>query len=128
MSKKKDAAQVFDEIITSGEEIIVSGKNILSCLEVLIKAAKELKEIFFIPTQAALPEKAAPTQLPDKAAVPEKTYSFEDVRGIMAGLSGQGKKAEARALLQKYGVTRLSDLAEKDYAALAEEAQVIANG
>ena len=57
MSKKKDAAQVFDEIITSGEEIIVSGNSILSCLEVLIKAAKELKEIFFIPTQAALPEK-----------------------------------------------------------------------
>ena len=119
MSKKKDAAQVFDEIITSGEEIIVSGKSILSCLEVLIKAAKELKEIFFIPTQAALP---------DKAAIPEKTYSFEDVRGIMAGLSGQGKKAEARALLLKYGVTRLSDQAEKDYAVLAEEAQVIANG
>ena len=128
MSKKKDAAQVFDEIITSGEEIIVSGKNILSCLEVLIKAAKELKEIFFIPTQAALPEKAAPTQLPDKAAVPEKTYSFEDVRGIMAGLSGQGKKAEARALLEKFGAKRLSDVKEEDYAALVHEAQVIANG
>lgn len=40
MSKKKDAAQVFDEIITSGEEIIVSGKSILSCLEVLIKGAE----------------------------------------------------------------------------------------
>ena len=89
--------------------------------------SKELNEIFFIPRQAALPEKAAPDQLPDKAAVPEKTYSFEDVRGIMSRLSGQGKKAEARALLLKYGVTHLSDLAEKDYAALAEEAQVIAN-
>ena len=45
----------------------------------------------------------------------------------MARLSGRGKKAEARTLLLKYGVTHLSDLAEKDYAALAEEAQVIAN-
>ncbi|MCI1768767.1 MAG: hypothetical protein LKM40_01055 [Mageeibacillus sp.] len=38
------------------------------------------------------------------------------------------KKAEARALLQKYGVSRLSDLDEKNYAAIAEEAKVIANG
>ena len=46
---------------------------------------------------------------------------------IMAALSGQGKKAEAKALLQKFGANRLSDLDEKDYAALVEEAQVIAN-
>lgn len=45
----------------------------------------------------------------------------------MAGLSGQGKKAEAKALLQKFGANRLSDLDEKDYAALAQEAQALAN-
>jgi len=127
MSEKKDAAQVFDEIITSGEEIVRSGQNILSCLEVLIRATKQLKEIFIEPDQPALPEKAKPKALPEKAPA-AKEVSFTDVRGIMASLSGQGKKAEARALLQKYGVTRLSDLDEKDYAAVAEEAQVIANG
>lgn len=127
MNEKKDASQVFDEIITSGEGIIKSGKNILSCLEILFKAVKDLKAIFTEPTAPALPEKSQPAALPDKTAE-AKTYTFEDVRGIMAGLSGQGKKAEARALLQKYGVSRLSDLDEKDYAAVAEEAKVIANG
>ena len=56
-----------------------------------------------------------------------KTYTFTEVRGIMAGLSGQGKKAEAKALLEKFGAKRLSDVKEEDYAALVHEAQVIAN-
>ena len=67
----------------------------------------------------------------DKKEAPKEeamTYSFTDVRGIMAGLSGQGKKAEARALLEKFGAKRLSDVKEEDYAALVHEAQVIANG
>lgn len=127
MNDKKDASQVFDEIITSGEGIIKSGKNILSCLEILFKAVKDLKALFTEPVQRAIQEKPQQAALPEKKAE-IRTYSFEEVRGIMAGLSGQGKKAEARALLQKYGVSRLSDLNEKDYSAVAEEAKVIANG
>ena len=56
------------------------------------------------------------------------TCSFEEVRGIMASLSGKGKKAEARELLQKFGAKRLSEVQEKDYAALAAAAKAVMNG
>ena len=57
-----------------------------------------------------------------------KKYSFQEVHGIMASLAGKGKKAEAKALLTKYGASRLSDVKEEDYPALVAEAEVIANG
>ena len=52
----------------------------------------------------------------------------EEVRGLMAALSGKGKKAKARELLQKFGARRLSEVQEKDYAALAASAKAVMNG
>lgn len=46
----------------------------------------------------------------------------------MASLAGKGKKAEAKALLTKYGAGRLSNVKEEDYPALVAEAEVIDNG
>ena len=46
----------------------------------------------------------------------------------MASLSGKGKKAEAKALLTKYGASRLSEVKDAHYAALVAEAKVILNG
>ena len=58
----------------------------------------------------------------------EVTCTFEEVRGIMSSLSGKGKKAEARELLQKFGAKRLSEVQEKDFAALAAAAKAVMNG
>lgn len=122
MSKMSNLDFVLDEMITAGQK--------------MIEAANELKAMF---SETAEPEskkatkkketKTAPVEAPattTEAPAP-KTYTFTEVRGIMAGLSGQGKKTEAKALLQKYGATRLSELKEEDYTSLVEEAQVIAN-
>ena len=57
-----------------------------------------------------------------------KTYTFQEVRGIMASLSGKGMKAEAKALLTKFGASRLSEVKDDDYAALAAEAEALLNG
>lgn len=119
MSKMSNLDLVLDEMITAGQK--------------MIEAANELKAMFSENTEPE-PKKATKKKEPVEdtveapAEVPAaKTYTFTEVRGIMAALSGQGKKAEAKALLQKFGANRLSDLDEKDYAALVEEAQVIAN-
>ena len=122
MSKMSNLDLVLDEMITAGQK--------------MIEAANELKAIF---SETAEPEPKKTTKKKEtksetveapaattEASTP-KAYTFTEVRGIMAGLSGQGKKAEAKALLQKYGATRLSELKEENYAALVEEAQVIAN-
>ena len=140
MSKMKDFSMTLDEIIDAGETMVSSYKETAGALEIILTAVKDLKALFGseAPTAPAIPEKpAAKKQTKDAPAKekesepkpePAKEYSFTDVRGIMAGLAGQGKKAEARALLQKFGAARLSEVKPEDYAALVQEAQVIANG
>ena len=134
MSKTKDYSMTLDEIIEAGEELVASYKKTASTAEIILNAVKELKALFSensVATTEKPEAKPLPDPVPKKEETPKeeaRTYSFTDVRGIMAGLSGQGKKAEARALLEKFGAKRLSDVKEEDYASLVHEAQVIANG
>ena len=112
MSKMSNLDLVLDEMITAGQK--------------MIESATALREMF---SETAAPEKV--TEAPAKEVAPEpevKKYTFQEVRGIMANLSGKGKKAEAKALLTKYGASRLSEVNEADYAALVAEAEVILNG
>ena len=112
MSKMSNLDLVLDEMITAGQK--------------MIEAATALRKMF---SETAASEKA--TEVPEKESAPEpevKKYTFQEVRGIMASLSGKGKKAEAKALLTKYGASRLSEVKEADYTALLAEAEVILNG
>jgi len=112
MSKMSNLDLVLDEMITAGQK--------------MIEAATALREMF---SETAVPEKA--TEAPVKEVAPEpevKKYTFQEVRGVMASLSGKGRKAEAKSLLTKYGASRLSEVKEADYAALVAEAKVILNG
>ena len=135
MSKVKNYAMTLDEIIEAGEELVASYKKTASTAEIILNAVKELKELFSssaapvaIPQQAPVTEEPTPVPKSEPApAAKAKTYSFQEVRGIMAGLSGKGKKAEAKNLLQKYGASRLSEIKPEDYAALVADAEVIAN-
>lgn len=115
MSKMSNLDLVLDEIITAGQK--------------MIDAANALKEMFSEGTPTPTNTEVEPVK--EEAPAPEvevKKYSFQEVRGIMASLAGKGKKAEAKALLTKYGASRLSDVKEDDYAALVAEAEVLANG
>ena len=132
-------SKTLDQVITAGETIVGALKETIGAAEIILTAIKELREIF--PSDdgadkehaaplsenkeepaAAVPA-AVPTPVPDA-----KTYSFTDVRGIMAGLSGTDKKEKARAILKKFGANRLSEVKPEDYAALVAEAEVITNG
>ncbi len=118
----------MDEIIEAGEELVASYKKTACTAEIILNAVKDL---FASGAPAAIPQQAPAAEAPKSApapAAPAKTYSFQEVRGIMAGLSGKGKKDEARALLQKYGASRLSEVKPEDYAALAKDAEEAANG
>ena len=135
MSKMKNYAMTLDEIIEAGEELVASYKKTASTAEIILGAVKDLKALF---SETAIPEAPktaakplfdpAPAKKAEPKEEPAKEYSFTEVRGIMAGLSGKGKKAEARDLLQKYGASRLSEVKPEDYAALVADAEVIANG
>lgn len=112
MSKMSNLDLVLDEMITAGHK--------------MIDAATALREMF---SETAEPETKEPTKKEEPKPEPEtKTYTFQEVRGIMASLSGKGMKAEAKALLTKFGASRLSEVKEDDYAALAAEAEALLNG
>lgn len=68
------------------------------------------------------------SETPKKKSEKLPPASYEDVRGAMSSLSTHGKKAEARALLAKYGVKHLSDVKETDYASLFAEAKELLHG
>lgn len=105
----------LDEAVKATEKMIASYKRSVIAMETILNAIDENKTI-------------NETAEEPKTEEAPKAYTFTKVRGIMARLSSQGKKAEAKALLTKFGATRLSDVKEADYEALVQEAQVIANG
>ena len=68
---------------------------------------------------------------PAEASVsePEKVYTFEEVRSILAEKSRNGFRAEVKALLTKRNVEQLSDITDpKELALLVKEAEGIGNG
>lgn len=64
----------------------------------------------------------------DAAIAPEKTYSLEEVRAILAEKSRDGFTAQIRDLLQKYGATKLSEVGPTRYGGLVADAEVLGNG
>ena len=50
---------------------------------------------------------------------------IEDIRAVLAEKSQDGKSKEVKALLNQYGVAKLSAVEEKDYPALFQKAKVL---
>ena len=53
--------------------------------------------------------------------------SFEDVRGILADIARAGNREGVKALLEKYGASKLSALAPEHYAAILKDAEGLKN-
>lgn len=123
MSKMKELATVLDDLV--------------ACGETLISTANSLKEIFSgnaedtggtLTDQIWQDQNNALADAPaskNKKKAPAKTYTKEQVRGILAAKSGEGHSDEVRALLAKYGAKQLKQVDPKDYAALIAEAEKI---
>ncbi len=67
---------------------------------------------------------------PDAEEVKEEAkkapeITLEKVRGILADKSRAGHTDKVRAIIEKYGAERLSDINQKDYAAIIKEAEVL---
>ena len=78
---------------------------------------------------ASITEIAAVLGGPDEQTAPVRTYSYEEVRGILAEKSRTGFRAEVKSILTAHGVKQLSDVKDPDeLAAIVKEAEVIGNG
>lgn len=71
------------------------------------------------------PEKDEPQEAVKKEqpASEKHTVTFVQLRSRLADISRTGHTDEVKALLEKYGVSRLSEIKEEDYAALLAEAE-----
>ena len=71
-----------------------------------------------------LSEEQQPKAIEAKPAVEEKpSISMEQVRSVLAEKSQAGHTAEVRAIIGKYGASRLSEIDAKDYAAVLKDAE-----
>ena len=69
-------------------------------------------------SQAAEEPKKQPTPKQEEA-----TVTFVQLRSRLSEISRSGKTAEVKELITKYGASKLSDIAESDYAAVLAEAE-----
>ena len=67
-------------------------------------------------------------EAPDTVVPAEPALTLEQVRAVLADKSRQGHTAEIRALLQKYGAAKLSQIDPANYKALLTEAEVLTDG
>lgn len=68
--------------------------------------------------QAAEVPKEQPTPKQEEAIV-----TFVQLRSRLSEISRSGKTAEVKELIAKYGASKLSDIAESDYATVLAEAE-----
>lgn len=74
-------------------------------------------------------EESPNSSVPEPAPVPEKVYTYEEARAILAEKSRSGLRAEVKAILTAHGVNQLSDVRDpKELAAIIKEAEAIKLG
>lgn len=101
----------MNELTTTLDELAAVGLSLRQCGEQLLQLSNSIKEAFSEPC-ASVPE------MPEQTA---PTYSFTDIRGALASKSNEGFKNEVKALLAKYGASKLSEINPEDYKALMED-------
>lgn len=94
--------------------------------EDVIALADYLAAHYAKPIEEEAPKEKSQTVEPAPKA-PKPAIKMEDIRSILAEISRSGKTAEMKALLGKFGATKLSDVKAEDYAALLEAAQEVKN-
>ena len=119
MGKMSELSMTLDALIDAGQKLTESGEE-------LIKTANEIRAAFS--ETAPVPEQAAPAQAeaaatPEKE--PEKTYTKEEVRKLLAEKSVAGFREQAKALVKKYGGGSLTDVDPAKYPDLVKEAEAL---
>ena len=89
----------------------------------LRSAAATINEV--ADTLAEMFRTASADEAHDAAAPAEPALTLEQVRAVLANKSRQGHTAEIRALLQKYGASKLSGIDPTNYKALLADAEVL---
>jgi len=118
MNHMNEILQLLDNIIVCGESMAKIGRILKEFLPEIVDAVPKKPQTIEADTNPA------PAELPEKKQ-PTKTYAFADVRKAFSAKSHAGHTAEVKALINKYGADRLSDVKEADYPALMADLEAI---
>jgi hypothetical protein len=115
----------------SMREKLIAVANLLADLtSAVAEVAAEFGEVKRVEKPAAetQPTEKQPSENPLTETQPEeKQPTMEEVRAILAEISRNGKTEDMKALLHKFGATRLSEIKPEDYTALIEAARGVAD-
>ena len=111
-------------------------KDKMVLIDGLMKLSADLAEIAERLGDAKAPATASETPAetaapkPEPVSEPEKTYTYEEVRAVLAEKAGAGFREEVKALLASYGMKKLSDAIGQPevYTVMMMEAEGIGNG
>lgn len=107
-------------------------KDKMVLIDGLMKLSADLAEIAERLGDAKAPAKSpdATTEAAAPEPEPEKTYTYEEVRAVLAEKAAAGFREEVKALLASYGMKKLSDAVGQPevYTAMMMEAEGIGNG
>lgn len=103
--------------------ILEAAQRLLKVVEDIRSLADSVQAVCTLVTDSLQEELPKLPEKPKAEALPEIT--LEHVRGILADKSRSGHTAEVRAIIQKYGADRLSEIDPKDYPAVLKEAEVL---
>ena len=98
-------------------EMAMTIEELRNAATAITDAANYLAQLFSGEETDAQPENPAPVQKP--------ALTLEQVRAVLAEKSRAGHTAAIRALLQKYGASKLSGIDPKHYEALLQEVEAL---
>ena len=105
-------------------ELSLAVTELKRCGEALISISESLADLFG--GNGGIEMTAQPN--PEVSAPVEKPVTLEAVRAVLAEKSRVGYTAEVRALLEKHGAAKLSEIDSAEYPTLLAEAEVLGNG
>ena len=131
--EKNEINELLDSIVECADKVAKLGRLLKEVLpqlaEQTTEAPTDVPAVEAKETKSSTDKKKATTKKAEPKAeeVKDETpaYSFEDVRKAFAAKSHAGHTAEVKALITKYGASRLSDIQESDYANLMADLEVI---
>ncbi len=110
MNKETSQYELAQLLIMVAEDI----RSLADCLQAL---SVEMKESSSPESEVEQTPKTPGNELAD--------ISLEQVRGVLADKSRNGHTAEVRAIIQKYGAERLSEIDPKDYPEVLKDAEAL---
>ncbi|MBE6093954.1 MAG: hypothetical protein E7199_00575 [Schwartzia succinivorans] len=119
----------YEEIAAAYEAQAAAGSRLAAAFQELAKTETASAEP---PKKKATTKTKTAESLPSKEETPQPdskpAVSLEDVRRVLAQKSVEGHTEEVRALIERYGAKKLSDLGSECYEPLLMEAEGIGNG